>query len=65
MSVSIDECVYQDDVDLVWSESDCSMASHNNTSWGITTALDGWGTAATAADGVISFSNSGTSLSQL
>jgi hypothetical protein len=58
MSVSIDECVYQDDVDLVWSESDCSMASHNNTSWGITTALDGCGTAATAADGVISFSNS-------
>jgi len=59
MSVTIDKCVYNDEVDLIWSGSDCDIAALDaNDQYGMTTALDGCNTAANADNGVISFSNS-------
>ena len=68
MHVEIDKCVYQDDVDLVWGGiNTCAMATlftaADGSDWyEITTNLDDCATAASSADGLISFTNSGPSL---
>ena len=67
MIVSIDKCVYQDDVDLIWggegstcsSKQQLTTASDGSEWYGLDTSLDGCGTGASAADGIISFTNSG------
>ena len=68
MFVELHSCIYQDEVDLVWGgENSCDIANLNvdlyedAQVYEISTALDDCSVNATATDGVIVFSNSGSS----